>query len=75
MAEPDSVLRMPEIVLPLTVRDQTAQDLYPGVWGWSDTHLAGTYHAIERAGRGEVAFLAVCPTDNCSMPGSPEEPA
>lgn len=52
---------MPEVVLPLTVRDLTAEDLYPGVWGWSDTHLAGTYHAIERAVRGEVDFLAVCP--------------
>lgn len=52
---------MHEVVLPLTVRDLTAEDLYPGVWGWSDTHLAGTYHALKRAASGEVDFLAVCP--------------
>lgn len=52
---------MPEVVLPLTVRALTADDLYPGVFGWSDTHLAGTYQAIDRAARGELDFLAVCP--------------
>lgn len=52
--------RMPDVVLPLTVRDLTADDLYPGVFGWSETHLAGTYLALERAARGEVDFLAVC---------------
>lgn len=52
---------MPQIALPLTVRDLTPDDLHPGIWGWSDTHLAGTLQAIERAQRGEVDFLAVCP--------------
>lgn len=52
---------MPEIVLPLTVRDLSPADLHPGIWGWSNTHLAGTLQTIERAQRGEVDFLAICP--------------
>lgn len=55
---------MTEVVLPLTVRDLTADELYPGIWGWSDTHIAGTIEAIKRARRGEVDFLAVCPPSN-----------
>jgi ribosomal protein S18 acetylase RimI-like enzyme len=55
---------MPEVVLPLTVRDLTADELYPGIWGWADTHIAGTIEAIKRVRRGEVDFLAVCPPSN-----------
>jgi ribosomal protein S18 acetylase RimI-like enzyme len=57
------VVRMPEIVLPLTVRDLTDEDLarHGNEWGWSATHIAGTAEALERARRGEVDFLAVCP--------------
>lgn len=54
---------MPEVVLPLTVRDLTVEDLelYSDSWGWSATHVAGTVETLERARRGEVDFLAVCP--------------
>lgn len=54
---------MPEVALPLTVRDLTTEDLdlNAATWGWSDTHIAGTATALERARRGEVDFLAVCP--------------
>jgi GNAT superfamily N-acetyltransferase len=52
---------MPEVVLPLTVRDLTAEDLQPGFSGWSETHLEGTLQALDRAKIGEVDFLAVCP--------------
>jgi len=52
---------MAEVVLPLMVRDLTAGELYPGVWGWSDTHIAGTAQTLGRADRGEVDFLAACP--------------
>lgn len=52
---------MPEILLPLTVRDLTVDELRPGIWGWSDTHLAGTIESVKRAERGEADFVAVCP--------------
>jgi len=52
---------MPDVLLPLTVRDLTAEDLHPGFSGWSATHLQGTFTALDRAKRGEVDFLAVCP--------------
>lgn len=55
------VARMPDVVVPLTVRDLVAEDLYPGFSGWTGTHLAGTFEVLERAKRGEVDFLAVCP--------------
>jgi ribosomal protein S18 acetylase RimI-like enzyme len=52
---------MPEVVLPLTVRDLTAEDLHPGFSGWSETYLEGTFRALDRARLGEVDFLTVCP--------------
>ncbi|WP_020575127.1 GNAT family N-acetyltransferase [Actinopolymorpha alba] len=52
---------MSEVVLPLTVRDLTAEDLHLGFSGWSETYLEGTFTALDRAERGEVDFLAVCP--------------
>lgn len=52
---------MPDVLVPLTVRELSADDLYLGFGGWSQTHLDGTFEALERAGRGEVDFLAVCP--------------
>jgi ribosomal protein S18 acetylase RimI-like enzyme len=56
-------MRMAEVVLSLTIRDLTDEDLerYSGSWGWPATHVAGTAEALERARRGEVDFLAVCP--------------
>ena len=47
---------MPEIVVPLTVRDLTVEDLPACVWAGS-----GVPPALERARRGEVDYLAVCP--------------
>jgi ribosomal protein S18 acetylase RimI-like enzyme len=55
------VAPMAEVVLPLTVRDLTAADLPACVWSGSATHLAGVTRALERAGCGEVDYLAVCP--------------
>ncbi len=50
---------MPEIVLPLTVRDLTTEDLT--FLTWSGNALKSRIEALERADRGEVDFLAVCP--------------
>lgn len=57
----DILAVVPDVLLPLTVRDLTLDELHPGIWGWSDTHLAGTIESLERARRGEADFLAVCP--------------
>jgi ribosomal protein S18 acetylase RimI-like enzyme len=45
-----------EIIVPLTVRDLTADDL--PVSAWAGSRLA---RALERAERGEIDYLAVCP--------------
>lgn len=53
---------MPEVVLPLTVRDLTDEDLPACAWsGGSATHLASIAKALERARLGEVDYLTVCP--------------
>jgi ribosomal protein S18 acetylase RimI-like enzyme len=52
---------MPEVVVPLTVRDLTAEDLPACAWSGSPLHLKTVASALERARRGEVAYLAVCP--------------
>jgi len=52
---------MPEVVLPLTVRDLTAEDLPDCAWSGSPTHLAVVADALERARLGEVDYLAACP--------------
>lgn len=52
---------MPDVVLPLTVRNLTSEDLYPGFFGWSDVHLGATHEALARAAKGDVDFLAVSP--------------
>lgn len=54
---------MSEVVVPLTVRDLTTEDLdlHADAWRWSATHIAGTAKTLERARLGEVDFLAVCP--------------
>jgi ribosomal protein S18 acetylase RimI-like enzyme len=51
---------MAEIALPLTVRDLTAADLPSCDWSGGQSHLAAIAGALDRAGRGEVEFLAVC---------------
>ena len=52
---------MPEIVLPLTVRDLTAADLPACRWSGGRSHLAAMAGELGRAARGEVEYLAVCP--------------
>jgi GNAT superfamily N-acetyltransferase len=47
---------MPEVVLPLTVRDLTVADLPACAWAGS-----GVATSLERARLGEVDYLAVCP--------------
>lgn len=50
---------MAEVVLPLTVRDLTRDDLPSCAWtGISKSSLAA---ALDRTGRGEVDYLVVCP--------------
>ena len=55
---------MAEVVLPLTIRDLTHQDLPLCAWSGSATHLASVGRALDRVGRGEVEYLAVCPPSN-----------
>jgi len=50
-----------EVLIPLTVRDLTTEDLPSCAWSGSATHLASIAKALERARRGEVDYLAVCP--------------
>lgn len=47
---------MSEVVLPLRVRDLTVEDLPACAWAGS-----GVAKSLERAGIGEVDYLAVCP--------------
>jgi ribosomal protein S18 acetylase RimI-like enzyme len=50
-----------EAVIPLTIRDLTPEDLPLCAWwvpAWDRAHLGKT---LERAQRGEVDYLAVCP--------------
>ena len=50
-----------EVVLPLTVRDLTAADLPSCAWSGGPMHIAAIAEALDRAGRGEVEYLAACP--------------
>src|SRR5215472_5052402 len=52
---------MPEVAVPLTVRDLTAEDLPACTWSGPATHLASIAEALERVRLGEVDYLAVCP--------------
>ncbi len=52
---------MAEIVVPMTVRDLTREDLASCAWSGSACHLASVAEGLDRAGRGEVDYLAVCP--------------
>ena len=54
-------MRTAEVVLPLTIRDLTPADLPACAWAGSATHLASIARALDRARRGEVDYLAVCP--------------
>jgi hypothetical protein len=50
-----------KVVVPLTVRDLTAADLPACAWSGSAGHIRSIAMALERAERGEVDYLAVCP--------------
>jgi ribosomal protein S18 acetylase RimI-like enzyme len=50
-----------EVLIPLTVRDLTTADLPSCAWSGPAIHLASIAWALERARRGEVDYLAVCP--------------
>jgi ribosomal protein S18 acetylase RimI-like enzyme len=52
---------MPEVVVPLIIRDLTAADLPACAWSGSALHLASVSRALGRAARGEVDYLAACP--------------
>jgi ribosomal protein S18 acetylase RimI-like enzyme len=52
---------MPEVIVPLTIRDLTAEDLTACRWSGSRSHLVSVAAALERARRGEVDYLAACP--------------
>ena len=52
---------MAGVVVPLTIRDLTHEDLASCAWSGSATHLASVARALDRAGRGEVDYLAACP--------------
>ncbi len=52
---------MPEVVVPMTVRDLTAEDLPWCTWSGSALYVAGLARTLDRARRGEVDYLAVCP--------------
>lgn len=51
----DKLSPMPEVVLPLIVRDLASADLPAAAWAGS-----GPAEALERARRGEVDYLVVC---------------
>jgi len=57
----ERVMSMERIVLPLTVRDITHADLPGCAWAGSARYLAELAGTLERAARGEVDYLAVCP--------------
>ncbi|MGD9482640.1 GNAT family N-acetyltransferase [Streptomyces sp. TRM70308] len=52
---------MTDVVLPLTVRDLTHADLASCGWAGSPHHLTCVAEQLDRARRGEVDYLAVCP--------------
>ena len=52
---------MPEVVVPLTIRDLTAEDLPSCAWLGSASYLASFASGLEHASRGEADYLAVCP--------------
>lgn len=55
---------MSDVVVPLTVRDLTRDDLPSCGWSGSATHLAHVAQALDRVELGEVDYLAVCPPSN-----------
>jgi ribosomal protein S18 acetylase RimI-like enzyme len=50
-----------EVVIPVTIRDLTPEDLPSCAWSGSALHLASVAEELRRARRGEVDYLAACP--------------
>lgn len=59
-----NVMLMPEVAVPLTVRDLTRDDLPACGWSGSAVHLSHVARALDRAERGEVDYVGVCPPSN-----------
>jgi len=55
------------VVIPLTIRDLTIEDLPSCAWSGSAIHLASIAKALERARHGEVDYLAVCPPSGLTV--------
>jgi ribosomal protein S18 acetylase RimI-like enzyme len=58
---------MPEITLPVHVRDLVPRDLESCGWAGPATHRAAIARALERARLGEVEYLAACPPSGLPM--------
>lgn len=52
---------MTQVVIPMTIRDLTPEDLPSCAWSGPATHLASIARALERARGGVVDYLAVFP--------------
>lgn len=52
---------MARLVITLTIRDLTPEDLPSCAWAGGALHLRNVAGKLERARRGEVDYLAVCP--------------
>jgi ribosomal protein S18 acetylase RimI-like enzyme len=52
---------MPDVVVPLTVRDLTTEDLPSCAWAGSPPHRETMAAALDRVSRGEIEYLAACP--------------
>jgi ribosomal protein S18 acetylase RimI-like enzyme len=55
---------MVDLVVTVSVRDLTHEDLPACAWSGTATHLAHVARQLDRARRGEVDYLAVCPPSN-----------
>ena len=56
---------MTQVVIPMTIRDLTPEDLPSCAWSGPATHLASIARALERARGGVVDYLAVCRRPAC----------
>ena len=54
-------MALPEVVVPLTIRDLTAEDLPSCAWLGSRSYLASIASTLERSSRTEAEYLAACP--------------
>jgi ribosomal protein S18 acetylase RimI-like enzyme len=52
---------MPHVVVPLTVRDLTPEDLPSCAWAGSPLHRKTVAAALDRVSQGEIEYLAACP--------------